>query len=28
LHGVHTASQIYRSMSESSGDEFVSICNG
>jgi hypothetical protein len=23
--GVHTASQIYRSMSESSGDEFVSI---
>jgi hypothetical protein len=28
LGGVHTASQIYRSMSESSGDEFVSICNG
>jgi hypothetical protein len=28
LHGVHTASQKCRSMSESSGDEFVSICNG
>jgi hypothetical protein len=28
LHGVHTTSQKYRSMSESSGDEFVSICNG
>jgi hypothetical protein len=28
LHGIHTASQKYRSMSESSGDEFVSIHNG
>jgi hypothetical protein len=28
LHGVHTSSQKYRSMSESSGDEFVSIRNG
>jgi hypothetical protein len=28
LQGVHTGSQKYRSMSESSGDEFVSIRNG